>query len=626
MTELVFVMERRQNRFFVELMQALRDELEALGTASSLVIDDFPEPRRGQVNVLLPPHEYFELRAAAAPPDPALLRRSIFICAEQPGSQWFEHDVTLAKDAGAVLDINGWATQEWRTRYGVTAEHLPLGWTQRWDRSPLDGIRDIDVLFLGSHTDRRARHLSSYAQSLWRWRSHLILSDNGRPNHEEGPDFVAADRKRDLLARSRVLLNLHATDLPYLEGLRLVDAIHCGAVVVSEHSAYTAPFEPGRDYWSARPENLMLVAQELLENEEVRRRFAADALSRLRRELPLRSSAERLAAVAREVDRTAPVAPPRPSRAVELAPDVADREPPTPGATLDPDESVLRRALKSRTLELIATRREVARLELTLSGMPEAGAEVAATTPAHRAAEPRVSVLVSLYNYGRHIRAALDSVAAGSFRAFELIVVDDASTDDSLDLAVRWAGSHPDLAALVLHQRSNRGLAHARNTGLEFARGEFAFILDADNEIYPHCLSRLVEALDADPAAAFAYGMSERFEDAGPAGLISVGGWNPRRLRQVNHIDAMAMIRTEALRELSGYTSDDRLHGWEDYDLWCGMAESGRSGHAVREILGRYRQGSGSMLSSVTNLSTTEAYEALIERHPELMAGVTPPL
>ena len=202
-----------------------------------------------------------------------------------------------------------------------------------------------------------------------------------------------------------------------------------------------------------------------------------------------------------------------------------------------------------------------------------------------------MSVIVSLYNYEGHIEAALDSVAAGAFRDFELIVVDDASTDDSLGRALLWAGRHPDVAALVLRQRSNRGLAHARNTGLDFARGEFVFILDADNEVYPHCLDRLVEALDADPGAAFAYGMSERFDDDGSHGLVSVGGWNPRRLRQVNHIDAMAMIRTEALHEMDGYTSDERLHGWEDYDLWCGMAERDWSGHAVREILARYRAG-----------------------------------
>ena len=415
MTELVFVMARRQNRFFVELMEALRDELGELGVASSVALDGFPEPRRGQVTVLLPPHEYFELRASDGPPDPALLRRSVFICAEQPGSQWFEHDVVLAKDAGAVLDINEWAMREWRARHEVRAQHLPLGWTRRWDRSPFDGERDIDILFLGSHSDRRARHLSGYAESLWRWRSHLILSDNGRPNHDGGPDFVVEDDKRDLLARTRVLLNLHSSDLPYLEGLRLVDAIHCGAVVVSEHSVYTAPFAPGGDYLSARPENLMLVAQELLENENRRRTFAADALEHLRRELPLRASAERLASVAREVDRTATAGPPRAAPAVELVPRSPELEPAPSGATEDPAESALRRSLKRTTLDLIDSRRQVARLELNLTGLPATGADVAAATPAHRAAEPRVSVIVSLYNYGSHIEAALDSVAAGGF-------------------------------------------------------------------------------------------------------------------------------------------------------------------------------------------------------------------
>ncbi len=187
----------------------------------------------------------------------------------------------------------------------MRAEHLPLGWTQRWDRSPFDGERDIDVAFLGSHTDRRARHLAGYAPSLWRWRSHLILSDNGRPNHDDGPDFVAGDDKRDLLARTRVLLNLHSSDLPYLEGLRLVDAIHCGAVVVSEHSAYTAPFEPGRDFWSAAPGEPDARRAGAARGRGPAAAFAADALQRLRRELPLRPRPSGSRG-GEEVDRTAP--------------------------------------------------------------------------------------------------------------------------------------------------------------------------------------------------------------------------------------------------------------------------------------------------------------------------------
>jgi hypothetical protein len=161
---------------------------------------------------------------------------------------------------------------------------------------------------------------------------------------------------------------------------------------------------------------------------------------------------------------------------------------------------------------------------------------------------------------------------------------------------------------------------------VDFARGELAFILDADNEVYPHCLGRLVSALDADPGAVFAYGMADRFDSAGPVGLLSVGAWEPERLRAGNYIDAMAMIRRSALRELGGYTTDGRLHGWEDYDLWCSFADREWRGVAVREVLGRYRISPGSMLGAVTSLSATDAYISLIDRHPDLMSGVEPPL
>ena len=87
----------------------------------------------------------------------------------------------------------------------------------------------------------------------------------------------------------------------------------------------------------------------------------------------------------------------------------------------------------------------------------------------------------------------------------------------------------------------------------------------------------------------------------------------------------MALWRTTALRELGGYTTELRLHGWEDYDLFCRVAERGLHGVLVPEILGRYRVRGHSMLS-VTDISTRAAVSMLIERHPNVMRGVEPPL
>jgi hypothetical protein len=76
-----------------------------------------------------------------------------------------------------------------------------------------------------------------------------------------------------------------------------------------------------------------------------------------------------------------------------------------------------------------------------------------------------------------------------------------------------------------------------------------------------------------------------------------------------------------ALAELGGYTTDRRLYGWEDYDLWCRVAERGSRTAHVPEIVARYRLAAGSMIS-LTNLSTREAGEALAERCPKRFEGV----
>jgi GT2 family glycosyltransferase len=119
--------------------------------------------------------------------------------------------------------------------------------------------------------------------------------------------------------------------------------------------------------------------------------------------------------------------------------------------------------------------------------------------------------------------------------------------------------------------------------------------------------------------------MLERFDAHGSIGLVSWQPWDPPRLRTGNYIDAMALLRADVLRSHRGYTTDRRLHGWEDYDLWCRIAESGGRGVLVPEIVARYRVSRHSMLS-LTDISSTTAYSVLIERCPRLMQGIRPPL
>jgi glycosyltransferase involved in cell wall biosynthesis len=227
-------------------------------------------------------------------------------------------------------------------------------------------------------------------------------------------------------------------------------------------------------------------------------------------------------------------------------------------------------------------------------------------------------VLIPLFNHAEEVRSALASVAVSEYGALEVVVLDDASTDRSQETVLDFLGEHAHLPGLLIEHVVNRGLGRTRNDLVESARGEFVFMLDADNEIYPTALGRLAAALDDDPEALFAYPMLEEHVDGEPDTLRSFLPWEPGRLAESNYIDAMSLLRRRELLELGGYTEDTRLHGWEDYDLWCRTAQRGLRGVLVPEILARYRRAEHSMLYSITNIDISEAESLLRAKYPAL--------
>jgi hypothetical protein len=621
--ELVFVMAQRQSLFLVEIVEALRHELSGLGVSSTVSTAGFPAPAPERVYLITSPHEYIALGGEL--PNRQLLNRTILVCDGSPDGSLYEKDLEVAPLAGAVFHVSRWSIREFAGQ-GISSEYIQLGYSSLWDHFDAKRDRDIDVLFVGCHSDRRGQYLARYADSLWRWRSQITLSDNSAPNWAPSARFLSGNAKWDALGRARVLLNIHQTSAPYFEWQRVVQAIANGCVVVSERSAGYEPLEPACHFFSGEPENLMHLAQSLLEDEPRRQRHQHDAYAFLRDELPLRRTAERLADVAGHLARQPlPASASPPVRARSLpAPSEPSFEPPS--VTQDPNVSVLRAGLKDVRIELLDLRRQLDGLKHELRGEPAAPPiRVEAVSDAYVAARPRVSVLVTVYNYAGHIAGALDSLASGRYREFEVVIVDDASRDASPARIRAWMQGHPRIPATLLRHPSNRGLPHARNSALGFARGDLVFILDADNRPYPHCLERLVEALDGDSEAAFAYGLLQRFTHAGPFNLMNRWPWEPKRLRSGNYIDAMVLARASVLRRLGGYTTDPRMYGWEDFDLWCHLAELGEKGVFVPEVVARYRSAQHSMLA-LTDLSATTAFSVLAERYPSLMGSVRPPL
>jgi glycosyltransferase involved in cell wall biosynthesis len=232
-----------------------------------------------------------------------------------------------------------------------------------------------------------------------------------------------------------------------------------------------------------------------------------------------------------------------------------------------------------------------------------------------------VTVAMTVYNYGQYVEEALDSVRAQELAALDLVVVDDCSTDDSLAVVTDWLGRHAGRfgSARLLRHRENQGLAATRNAAFAEAASEFVFALDPDNVLYPRCTARCLQAI-RDTGADFAYPIIEVFGRR--ADLMSFDPWDVERLRRMNYIDAMALVRRASWEAVGGYSSvryeGEEIMGWEDYDLWCKFVEHGFTGVRVPEILARYRDHSTSMLRTETDVKVQRLMLEMQRRHPWL--------
>jgi hypothetical protein len=615
--EVCFVAASGQNVFFHELQEALREQLDTVGVRTSTAVDHFPLARDELVYVVVP-HEFFALTEPRAHPAASQLRRTIALETEQPGTHWFDHAAGVAAQCAATVDINRLAVRELRRR-GIDARYMPLGYVPSWDcwGARTEAERPVDLTFMGGHTPRRAAVLGRCADFLTGRRVALHMTETVQPHTRGSAHFLAGARKWRHLARSKAIVNIHRDELAYFEWQRVIEAVINGCVVVTEHSLGYEPLEPGQHFVSAGHRNLPHVLEEVLEDEALQERIRREAYELLRTHPDLGGGVDVLREAVDDVLAAAPRVPPR---AAHIAPRPAPQQPALPPIeyvrvnTGRDDLAVLRMAVKHLLLDQRDLRRQLAQ-----GGDDDAPTVERVYGPYHRAS-PRVSVLVTVYNYEHAVGEALLSVAASSYRDFEIVVLDDASTDGSVAAvqetlaALRW------VPALHVVGRHNAGLAAARNLAAERARGEYVFVLDADNAVYPHALERLVAALDADPGAALAYGILAKHADGeGAVDLMSWLGWDPGRLRFGNYIDAMVMIRRDALLESGGYTGDSRLHGWEDFALWCAFAQAGRRGVRVPEVVARYNAAIHSMIT-VTNIDASEAYAALARAYP-FMAG-----
>jgi tetratricopeptide (TPR) repeat protein/glycosyltransferase involved in cell wall biosynthesis len=280
----------------------------------------------------------------------------------------------------------------------------------------------------------------------------------------------------------------------------------------------------------------------------------------------------------------------------------------------------------STLLDLLAGGRTATRaFELELLRRRRVAAPSAVQVPDHdvvfeedKLGVAEVTVVVPLYNYARYVTDALNSVRNQTMPALDLVVVDDRSTDDSLEVVVKWAKENTLRfnRISVLQNRANSGLALTRNVGFSSAETPFVMPLDADNRLLPDCVNACLEIMHSN-GAAFVYPYIRQF---GAADGIMGAVYDPVRLANGNFIDAMALVSRAAWAAVGGY-HPLRPMGWEDFDFWCSLAERGLGGVLVPGVpLAEYLVHANSMIETAKARPDVicQMMDEMERRHPWL--------
>lgn len=243
--------------------------------------------------------------------------------------------------------------------------------------------------------------------------------------------------------------------------------------------------------------------------------------------------------------------------------------------------------------------------------------------------KPKVSVIVPAYNVSKYIPEALASLEKQTFSDFEVLVVDDGSTDDTVAVVQKFCQRDNRFSLL---QKPNGGLSSARNYGIRHAKGEYIALLDGDDIYHRDKIATHVARLYDKPDVGVVYSASRTIRDDGKPTFISLSGKpvhsNPLlALLCKNFVGhgSNAVFRRCLIDEVGGF--DENLRSWEDVDLWLRIAAM-QKWRFFREkrVLCYYRVRPSGLSFNLVQMrnSGTIVIETAYQRSPELIKPMLP--
>ena len=207
----------------------------------------------------------------------------------------------------------------------------------------------------------------------------------------------------------------------------------------------------------------------------------------------------------------------------------------------------------------------------------------------HASRPPTVSVIITCYNLGQYLDEAVDSILAQTYQDFEILIVDDGSTDQAT-VALLADYRRPKTHVMRI---AHCGVAAARNVGIANTASPYMCAMDADDRFDPSYLEKAVPILEHDPSVTFVSCWLRTFGN-------EEWEWKPERgdlptLLWEDTVLTASLVRRDAVVAIGGYDASMPIQGDDDWDLWLTLAERGYRGVTIPEVLFHYRRRSGSV-------------------------------
>lgn len=197
---------------------------------------------------------------------------------------------------------------------------------------------------------------------------------------------------------------------------------------------------------------------------------------------------------------------------------------------------------------------------------------------------------MGVYNCANTLSEALDSLLSQTYQNFKVIICDDASADNTFDIAKKYVDLYPEKFILIKNE-TNKKLAATLNKCLEYVDTEYVARMDGDDISLPNRFQKQINFLDNHPEFALVSSAMIHFDEEGDWGI-----GKPKKIPSKNDFKlgspfahAPCMIRRKVLTEVGGYSVSEKLNRGQDYYLWYKIYKKGYKGYNINEPLYKMR-------------------------------------